>query len=122
MYKEAVQLKVRFSYKGQISLEDLWDLSLAALDKIYSELSSEYRNLQQDGLLAKPTRESELLKLKLALVKDVFETKQNAAEEAKQAAEKSARKQKILEILSDKEDEGLKNLSADELRQLANNL
>lgn len=122
MYKEATQLKVRFSYKGQLSLEDLWDLPLTALDHIYSVLAAEHQNLQQSGLLAKPTKESELTKLKLDLVKDVFETKQAAAEEAKQAAEKLARKQKILEILESKEDESLKNLSVEDLKKLANNL
>jgi hypothetical protein len=122
LYKEAVRLKVRFSYKGQLSIEDLWDLSLTALDHIYSQLTAEQKNLQSGGLLAKPTKESELVDLKLSLVKDVFETKQAVAEEAKQVAEKKARKQRILEILENKQDESLKNLSVEELKQLANSL
>lgn len=41
MFETAVRNKMRFPYKGQISVEDLWDLDVNALDGVFKTLNSQ---------------------------------------------------------------------------------
>lgn len=40
MFDVATRNKLRFPYEGQISVEDMWDLSLSALDSVFKTLNS----------------------------------------------------------------------------------
>lgn len=118
MFEKALRLKLRFMYNGQISTEDLWDLSLAALDTIYKQVNANLQALNQDSLLQKRTKESELNELRLEIVKHVFMTKQAEAAARADAAEKRAKKQKLMELVAQKQDEVLMSKSVDELNAL----
>ena len=120
MYKKAAQLKLRFPFRGSSTVEDLFDLSLANLDTLYKALKGE-RKLEE-GLLSSPTDADRLLDLQLEIVKDVFETRQAEIEARKNAAERKARKERLLEIMADKQDEALKGMSLEELQALADEL
>lgn len=39
VFERAAMNKYRFPYKGQISVEDLWDLSLPGLDSVFKHLN-----------------------------------------------------------------------------------
>ena len=39
VFERAAMNKYRFPYKGQISVEDLWDLSLPGLDSVFKQLN-----------------------------------------------------------------------------------
>ena len=41
IFAKASKLRLRFNYKGIITVEDLWDLSIDTLDKIYKYLHLE---------------------------------------------------------------------------------
>ena len=43
MFEVAVRNKFRFPFKGVISVEDLWDLSVQQLDGIFKTLKSQER-------------------------------------------------------------------------------
>lgn len=118
MFEKALRLKLRFQYNGLISVEDLWDLSLTALDAIYKNVSAGLQALNQDSLLQKRTKESDLNELRLEIVKHVFMTKQAEAAARADAAEKRAKKQKLMELVAEKQDEVLKGKSVDELNAL----
>lgn len=47
IFEFATRNKVRFSFKGLISVEDLWDLSLTNLDSIYKELNKSQSSLKR---------------------------------------------------------------------------
>ena len=118
MFEKALRLKLRFSYNGLISVEDLWDLSLTALDAIYKNVSAGLQALNQDSLLQKRTKETDLAELRLEIVKHVFMTKQAEAAARADVAEKRAKKQKLMELVAEKQDEVLKGKSVEELNAL----
>jgi len=122
MFKSATRMKLRFSHKGSCSVEDLWDLPLTDLDKIYKSLSSSLQNKQGDSLLIKANKEDDVTNLKMVIVKDVFETINFEREVAKNKSAKAAKKQKLLEIIENKQDADLQNKSVEELTALVNGL
>jgi len=115
MYKHAAQLKLRFPFKGFCQVEDLFDLKLAELDQIYKAMKKQQGEVE-DGLLQERTQEDEVLALKLAVVKDVFQTKQAEIDARKAAADRRAQKARIMEIIAAKQDEALAGKSLEELQ------
>ena len=73
IWVECLKNKFRFEFKGLISTEDLFDLTLADLDAIYKSLKKEESDLQGDSLLGNDenpkVREVEV---KIEVVKAVF--------------------------------------------------
>lgn len=118
MFEKAVRNKFRFFYKGQISTEDLWDLTVEALDQIYRDLVKSIKSTEDESLLAKPSKEEELLKEKAAIVKYIVGVKLQEQEAAKVAKENKAKKARIMEVLEKKQEAALANMSEDELNKL----
>jgi hypothetical protein len=122
IFEKALRLKVRFEYRGSISVEDLWDLSLEALNSIYKSLSVQARQVNEDGLLNVRKSEDAILSLKIEIVKIVFETKQAEIEERKLIASKRLKKEKLKEILENRQNEELMNLPASDIQKLIDEL
>ena len=116
--ERAIRGKYRYEHKGQISTEDLWDLNLKSLDTLYGTLSAELEKTQRSSLLELNTNENFVLQDKIEIVRYVFETKQAEALLREEAITRKARKQRLMEILEDKQDEGLRNMTATELREM----
>jgi len=121
MYKKAAQLKLRFPFRGLCGVEDLFDLNLAELDQIYVVLKRQAGEMEE-GLLRRRTQEDEVLSLRLSIVEDVFQTKQEEADARKAAADRRAQKQRIMEIIASKQDEALMGKSLDELQGMLDEL
>jgi hypothetical protein len=119
MFELASRSKLRFSYLGLISTEDLWDLKPEALDEIYRQTNAELKEMSEDSLLEKKQTGAGVLELQVAIVKHVFEVKIAEAEAKKNAQERKAKKERILEIIAKKQDEDLEGKSLDELKALA---
>lgn len=118
MYKVAAQKKMRFPYKGTISVEDLFDLSVTALDEVYKNLAKQVKKAEEESLLKVSTPEDKELEIKLAIVKEIFAEKQEALEAKKVEAEKKAHNQKIMAIIAQKKEAELQNMSVEELEKL----
>lgn len=69
MFETAVRNKMRFPYKGQISVEDLWDLDVNALDGVFKTLNSKVKVSQEESLLRTRSKESEELMVQIEIVK-----------------------------------------------------
>lgn len=127
IFEMASQFKFRYPYKGLITTEDLWDLTLTQLDTVYKALSKEMSTLQDgDSLLSTKSpdlfnKEQELT-AKIDLVKYVFNYKQQMEELHRMEAERSAKKQHILEIIATKQENALQNMSEDELKKMLDEL
>lgn len=118
MFEIAIRNKMRFPYKGQISVEDLWDLSVDALDTVFKTLNSKVKASQEESLLQTRTKEDEELSIQIAIVKHIVAVKLAEADAAKKARENKEQRQKILSILADKQEDALKNKSVEELQQM----
>ena len=118
LFKIAAKKKYRFNYKGLISVEDLFDLKLEELDKIYKNLKSQQKNNSEESLLQTVSKEDRELNNKIEIIKTIVTDKLLANEKALKAAEKKAQNQRILEILADKKDAALKEKSIEELQAM----
>ena len=121
MYKKAAQMKLRFVFKGVIAVEDLFDLSMSQLDAIYRSLKQKHGAVSE-GLLQESTPEDTVLTLQLKIVEDVFNTKREEMESKKAAADKRAKKERILEIMANKQDAKLQEMSLEELAEMVDSL
>lgn len=118
MYKEASKMKLRFAtVKGNLSVEDLWDLNLTALDKMAVAIDEQISKNPKKSFISETTPEDKVSKLKLDILKDIINTK--LEEKAKKDSEKQkiSERNKLLEILAKKEEASLENLSIEELKK-----
>jgi len=118
MFEIATREKYRFPYKGQIGVEDLWDLSVGELDKIYKALNREAKQINEESLLAAKSKEDKVLDNKINIIRHIVSVKLDEIANAKAAHERTEQKQKIMAILANKQDEELRGKSADELKAM----
>ena len=119
LFEMASQFKFRYPYKGLITTEDLWDLSLSQLDVVYKNLNKELKAIDGESLIATRATNDAVkaneLENKIEVVKYIFNHKQQAAELERMAAANAAEKQRILSVLADMEDSALRNMSKEDL-------
>ena len=122
IFEYATRNKVRFPFKGVISVEDLWDLSLVNLDSIYKTLNKQVKQSEEESLLNTKTNVDTELEVQIAIVKHIVSVKLEEQNTREQAAAKKAQKQKIMAIIASKEDEALHNSSVDDLKKMLDEL
>ena len=122
IFEYAVRNKVRFPFKGVISVEDLWDLSLTNLDSIYKTLNKQVKQSEEESLLSVKTSVDTVLEVQIAIVKHIVSVKLAEQEAREKAAAKKAQKQKIMSIIATKEDEALQNTSVEDLKKMLDEL
>ena len=122
MFEKASKLKLRFSYKGLVSVEDLWDISLTELNIIAKGVNRELKEIAgEEDFISVPNSSSkarDTLQLKLDILKHIIAVKMEQRDALKASKEKAEQKQKILEIISKKQDAALENKSIEELKAL----
>ena len=118
IFMNATKNKYRYNYKGLITTEDLWVLSLEELDSIYKNLKKQQKESNEESLLTEVSKEDKVINEKIEIVKAIVADKLAAKERAKNAAKKKAENQRILEIMADKQDAALKEKSLEELQAM----
>ena len=122
IFEYATRNKVRFPFKGMISVEDLWDLSLTNLDSIYKTLNKQVKQSEEESLLSTKSNVDTELEVQIAIVKHIVSVKLAEREAAEKAFAKKAQKQKIMSIIATKQDEALQNSSIDDLKKMLDEL
>lgn len=122
LFIKATREKMRFPYKGQATVEDLWDLSMTELDRIYKTLNAQQKRAQEDSLLDTKSEEDEELTAQIGIVRYIFAVKQEEMKAAETARERKEQKQKIMAILASKQDEALHGKSIEELEKMLDEL
>ena len=118
LFEGAVRAKYRFPFKGQITAEDLWDLPLQDLDRVFKALNAEAKLSQEESLLNTPDKKTETLQRKIEIVKHIVAVRQAETQAVKDAADRKAQKQRIMEIIARKEDEALQSMTKEELMKM----
>ena len=122
MFEIAVRCKLRFPYKGMVSVEDLWDLSVENLDSVFKTLNSQIKTAKEESLLVTKSKEDEKLSLMIEIVKYIVSVKLSEENARLKAKENKEKKQKIMEIIASKQDADLLSKSTDELQAMLNEL
>jgi len=122
MFEQATRMKLRFNFKGQITVEDLWELRLVELDNIFKALNSQAKTQKEESLLDRKTKEDEELDLKMKIIRHVVETKQQERKERLDANAKAEKKKKLLGIIAEKQDAALRDMSVEDLTKLVDEL
>ncbi len=127
MFEKAARLKLRFdTAKGQLSVEDLWDLPLSGnvvhLDKIAVDLSKLLKEEPSKSFVVKAKKPNEVLQLKFDVVKHIIDVRLAEDEAAKAKAEARAKKDRILQIIERKQDEQLEGKPLKDLLKMVEDL
>jgi hypothetical protein len=127
IFERATRQKMRFDTTvGLLSVEDLWSLPLscdtgkANLDDVARALHRHLKSTADEVSFVKPAENGSDVAMELAfsVVKRVIEVRVAERDDAKAAADRKQRKQRLLEAIAKKEDEKLTSASAEELKQM----
>lgn len=118
MFEIATCRKYRFQFNGSLTVEDLWDLSVESLDKVFKLLNAQRKQTQEESLLASKTKEDEDLMIKIEIVKYIVEVKLAEKEARAKAKEIKEQKQKIMAILDEKKDKALHDMTTEQLEAM----
>lgn len=124
IFEQAARDKVRFSSdRGELTTEQLWDLTLTNLDKVARGVNADLKSVTEDSFIAtKVDARKAPLELKLEIVKYVIADKQ-AAEEARKTAAARATQRKVLEdALAAKQANKVNEMTEEELRKALSEL
>ena len=129
IFEKATRADVKFdSSKGLLQVQDLWDLPLTSttgkpnLDDIARGLRRELKASDDESFVTKPAKANDLLQLKFDVVKHIIDVRLVEAEAASTAKANSDKKQSILAIINQKENEQLAGSSLEDLKALAASL
>lgn len=118
IFEFATRNKLRYPYKGVISTEDLWDLDVTQLNEIFKTLKAEERKDKEESLLATQSKKDVILATKIDVIRHIVNKKLDEAKRASAEKERADRKQQLMGILADKQNEELRNKTVEELRQM----
>ncbi len=125
MFEVATRKKLRLGTdKGDITIEDVWDLPLTSsnnrpnLDDIARGLHRQLKNDDNVSFGVKDRKSNPDIQLKFDLVKHIIDVKLAENESAAKERANKEQKQKILAIVAEKQDEGLKNMSVEDLLKM----
>lgn len=122
MFEKAIRNKIRFSYKGQLSVEDLWDLSQSELNEIYLPLKSQLDQAEKGSLLGDKPKSMDVINYKIEILKYIATVKKDEANKKEEAVSRKQKKAKLLDLLERKENSELEAKSSDEIKALINDL
>jgi len=124
LFLQATREKFRFeSPKGDLSVEQLWDLPLTSrtgfdLDTVAKTVNADLKASNEESFVNVNNNPAvSRLQAKLEVVKAIIEVKLAQAEATKKRAEKAVERQRLMEVLHSKKDQELQGLSVEEIER-----
>lgn len=118
LFETATRNKMRFPFRGMVSVEDLWDLSLTNLDSVFKTLNAEAKKSEEESLLETKSKENEELSNKIEIVKYIVNIKLEEKKTRENARKNAEMKQRLLEIKAKRQDAALENISDEDLDKM----
>ena len=118
LFESATRSKMRFPFKGMISVEDLWDLSLTNLDSVFKTLNAEAKKSEEESLLNTKSKEDEEISNKIEIVKYIVSVKLDEKKKREDAKKNAEMRQRLLEIKAKRQDAALENMSDEDLDKM----
>ena len=123
IFKEAAKLKLRFKAKGNMSVEDLFDLPLTSKDGVsLNDIAKEiYKNIKEDSgvdFVGEVIETDRIEELKLQIVKEIIKDKKDDINSKDESEVKKSHNANIDKLIAAKEAEALSNLSIEDLKAL----
>ena len=121
IFEYAVRNKLSFPYKGTISTEDLWDLPVTELDKIYKVLNKKNKTNEEESLLSTSSVDMDTL-VSIDIIKYIVNYKLKKKEENERAKKRSEDRQLIMDIVEKKRKQSLEDKTEEELLEMLKNM
>lgn len=125
IFEQASRLNLQFTTgKGSLSVSDLWQLPLTSktglsLDGIAIGLHTAIKDVGEIKSFVdeKPVVGSELLQLRFDIVKHIIDVRKTENQAKLAEADRKDKKQKLLDLLAQKDNEELNSLSREEIQK-----
>lgn len=126
IFEEASRLKLRFpSVKGELTTEQLWDLPLTTtvsgkvdLDTVARTVNTDLKAITEDSFVqTRVNPQKAILTLKLDVLRHVIAAKQAENAEKSRKAANESELARLREVLADKNNDALKNLSPEQIQE-----
>lgn len=114
IFRTALAGKYRFEYKGNIGVEDLFDLSEKALNEIYKNLLKQKKDNVDESLFSTANEADKELETKILILQDIATYKK----ELKEKVQNEEYNRKIDRLIREKQEELMKNASIEELQAM----
>lgn len=119
IFKEASRLKLRVNTsRGQLTVEQLWDLSLKELNAIAVSLNKKLKAESVESYLDEVVEEDVESKLIFEITLDILKTKKSEAKALSEAAEIKRHNKKIDDLIAAKLEKSLEDKSIEELQAM----
>lgn len=129
MFEKATRIRLRFETPaGLIDIEDLWQLPLTSnrgkvnLDDIAKDLHKKRKNDDEVSFVYKDKKPESLDQLRFDIVKHIIDVKIAEREAEADAMARKEKKQKILALIAEKQDENLRGMSLEQLTAMVNDI
>ena len=123
IFEKASRMKLRFQTdRGNLTVENLWDLPLIQLNKLAKALKRDIKESEETDFLKEVSVGDTITKLQFDIVLHVLNTKKEEADDRKHAAVRKEKKEKLLSILERKQDAELEDLEPEEIKKLLEEL
>ncbi len=118
-FKQASKEKLRFeTTKGNLSTEQLWDLTITDLDVLAVKLEEQHKESGRKSFVVKKSVKDKTAKLRFDIVLEILNTKMEEAETAQDAADVKQHNANIDARIAAAKDRELDGLSVAELEKL----
>jgi len=116
MFDKATRIKLRFQTdRGQLSVEDVWELNLAQLNQLAKSLRKKLKDGEEEDFLNTKSEADVTDKLRFDIVLHILEIKKSEKSEREQAAENKLKRERLLGVLAEKQDAKLREMSPEEI-------